>query len=504
VTKTKRPQKMVRSWKRPDRRLLLLLLPAVIVLGYVVATTHAAAGTLYLTPASSIVANTATFTVQVRESSGTDSVNAVQANLVYDATKLDFVSFDTTGTAFTTEAEATGGAGVVKIARGNVTALTGDQLITKVTFRSKITTGTAAVTFSADSALVRSTDNTNILTATTGGSYGPDTTAPSTPTGVTSSNITGTTATLSWSASTDNVGVTGYKVYRDGVLKSTQTALSFNDSGLAMSTTYAYTVSAVDAAGNESAKSTALSVTTKDTAAPSVPSITSITAPTSASVVLNWSTSTDTGGSGLKGYKVYRNGGATAIASPTTSPYTDTTVVGSTAYTYTVSAIDNAGNESAKSAVASITTPVPPDTTAPTAPSSLRTTTTTLTSIALAWNASTDNIGVTGYRVMSGATVLANTTSLTYTQTNLTPGSSHSYAVYAYDAAGNLSPSSNALTVSTLAQKTGDINLDNSIDIYDLSLLLSKWNLTDATTDLNHDGTVNVFDLSILLSNWGK
>jgi chitodextrinase len=503
VSTNKKSTKLVGKGGKFDRRLLLLILPAVVLLGYVVSTTRAAAGTLYLSPSSSIVTNGSTFTVSVRESSGTDPVNAVQANLTYDATKLDFVSIDSTGTAFATEAEATGGAGVVKIARGTVTAVTGDQLVAKVTFRSKISTGSAAVDFSVGSALVRSTDNTDILVTKTGGTYGPDSAPPTAPTNLTSSNITGTAATLSWGGSTDNVGVTGYRVYRNNALRTTVTGLTFTDTGLTMTTTYSYQVSAIDAAGNESAKTTVLSVTTKDTAAPTVPTITSVTAPTSSTVTLIWSASTDTGGSGLKGYKVYRNGGATAIASPTTTSYTDQTVVGSTTYSYTVSAIDNANNESAKSTASSVTTPAPPDTTAPSVPASLRSTSTSLTSIALAWNASTDNVGVAGYRVSLGTTVLTNTSSLSYTHSNLTPGTSYTYTVQAYDAAGNVSAASTALTVSTQPLKKGDVNQDNSVDIFDLSAFLASWNTASPASDFNKDGTVDIFDLSILLTNWG-
>jgi hypothetical protein len=63
-----------------------------------------------------------------------------------------------------------------------------------------------------------------------------------------------------------------------------------------------------------------------------------------------------------------------------------------------------------------------------------------------------------------------------------------------------------AVTVSntTNSTKTGDINADGSVNIFDLSILLSKWGTSDAASDLNHDGGVNVFDLSILLSHWGS
>src|SRR4029077_8703962 len=89
-----------------------------------------------------------------------------------------------------------------------------------------------------------------------------DTTPPSVPTGLSASGITATGATVSWTASTDNVGVTGYKVFRNGVQVGTPAGPSFTDAGLSASTTYSYTVSAFDAAGNNSAQSAPLSVTT--------------------------------------------------------------------------------------------------------------------------------------------------------------------------------------------------------------------------------------------------
>jgi hypothetical protein len=94
------------------------------------------------------------------------------------------------------------------------------------------------------------------------GSGGGDTQLPSVPTGLVSSNVTASTATISWSASTDNVAVTGYRVYRDGSLLSTTTSTSYADSGLSAATTYAYTVAAYDAAGNASSQSSTLTVTT--------------------------------------------------------------------------------------------------------------------------------------------------------------------------------------------------------------------------------------------------
>src|SRR5690606_2131500 len=90
----------------------------------------------------------------------------------------------------------------------------------------------------------------------------PDTQAPSVPGGLASSAITQTSFTLNWSASTDNVGVTGYEVFRNGTSIGTPSGTSFNVTGLSAGTTYAMRVRARDAAGNWSAQSATLNVTT--------------------------------------------------------------------------------------------------------------------------------------------------------------------------------------------------------------------------------------------------
>ncbi|AMA47977.1 MULTISPECIES: M4 family metallopeptidase [Flavobacterium] len=89
-----------------------------------------------------------------------------------------------------------------------------------------------------------------------------DTTAPTTPTNLVASGTTSTSTTLSWTASTDNVGVTGYNIYNGTTLLASSTTTSATVSGLKASTTYNFTVKAKDAAGNLSATSNAVSVTT--------------------------------------------------------------------------------------------------------------------------------------------------------------------------------------------------------------------------------------------------
>ena len=90
----------------------------------------------------------------------------------------------------------------------------------------------------------------------------PDTTPPSQPTGLTATPISQSQIDLAWNASTDDVGVVGYNVYRDNVLVTTVGGLVYPDTGLAAATNYLYEVSAVDAAANESIRSSAVAAVT--------------------------------------------------------------------------------------------------------------------------------------------------------------------------------------------------------------------------------------------------
>ncbi|WP_162257911.1 NPCBM/NEW2 domain-containing protein [Kitasatospora sp. Root107] len=102
------------------------------------------------------------------------------------------------------------------------------------------------------------------VTASTGPAAG-DTTAPTAPTNLTSSSVTSNSVDLKWTASTDDVGVTGYNVYRGTTLVGSSTGTSFTATGLSAATPYTFTVKAVDAAGNLSGAGNTLSVTTAAT-----------------------------------------------------------------------------------------------------------------------------------------------------------------------------------------------------------------------------------------------
>src|SRR5206468_245400 len=232
-----------------------------------------------------------------------------------------------------------------------------------------------------------------------------------------------TGANLSWNASTDNVGVTGYIVRRNGVQVATLATTSFADTGLSAATTYSYTVAARDAAGNISPNSTSVSITIADTTPPSTPSGQTATASGSNAANLSWSASTDN--VGVTGYIVRRNG--VQIATPATTGYADTGLSDGTTYSYTVAARDAAGNISPNSASVSITTP---DTTPPSTPSGLTGAAAGSTGANLSWSASTDNIGVTGYIVRRNGVQIATPATTSYADTGLSVGA-FSYTVAA-------------------------------------------------------------------------
>ncbi|MEU6275716.1 cellulase family glycosylhydrolase [Streptomyces populi] len=99
----------------------------------------------------------------------------------------------------------------------------------------------------------------------TGGGGGGDTTAPSTPAGLAVTGTTASSVSLSWKASTDDTGVTGYDVYRGAAKAGQATGTTFTDTGLTAGTRYEYTVRARDAAGNTSPASASVTATTTGT-----------------------------------------------------------------------------------------------------------------------------------------------------------------------------------------------------------------------------------------------
>jgi Ca2+-binding RTX toxin-like protein len=195
-----------------------------------------------------------------------------------------------------------------------------------------------------------------------------DNQAPSVPQNVVATATAPEHVALSWTASKDNVGVTGYRIYRDGALLATLsgTGTGYTDTPVAPGTSYAYSVAALDAAGHESAPSALARVTTPgppDVTPPSVPTQLTAKASSNSVVVLAWGASVDD--VGVVGYEVARDDAVLGPLEPTTG-YDDESVVGSTTYAYRVRALDAAGNGSAPATVTVTTSPsgvvVPPPT----------------------------------------------------------------------------------------------------------------------------------------------
>jgi chitodextrinase len=284
-----------------------------------------------------------------------------------------------------------------------------------------------------------------------------DTSSPTVPAGLHAVVISSTQINLSWTASTDNVGVTGYKIFRGGAQFSTTTATSFSNTGLTPSTTYTYTVAAYDAARNTSAQSTSTSAVTNpppfsDVSAPTVPGGFGATAVSATSITLGWTAATDN--VGVTGYKIFRGG--TQFSTTTATSFVNSGLTLLTSYTYGVAAYDAVGNTSAQAST-TVVTSAAPDVSSPTVPAGLATVVVSSTQINLSWNASTDNVAVTGYRVYRGGVSIATTAGLTYQNTNLTPATLYSYQVAAYDAMGNTSAKSVAASTTTNAAAGGDV-----------------------------------------------
>lgn len=282
-----------------------------------------------------------------------------------------------------------------------------------------------------------------------------DTVSPTAPTAASAAAASATSITVSFTAGTDNVAITGFKVFVDGAgfPAATSTTSPVTIGGFAPSTTHTFIVRAIDAAGNLSAPSnTATATTLADTTAPTAPAGLLATASGQTVINLTWNVSTDN--VAVTGYRVFRDGVATPLTTVTGTAFSDNTLAPGSTHSYTVAAIDAAGNQSASSNTATATTATPPpaDTTAPSVPTGLFATGSSPSRIDVFWNASTDNVGVTGYKVYrDGAAVeiATVTTGTSYADSGLLTGSTHSYTVAAFDAAGNLSAKSASVSATT-------------------------------------------------------
>ena len=247
----------------------------------------------------------------------------------------------------------------------------------------------------------------------------------------------------------------GYGVYKNGSLVASPTGTGYTLTGLSCGTSYTVAVDAFDAAGNRSAKATITTSTAAcpDTQPPSAPGGLVASFVTQSAVTLSWSASSDN--VGVVGYDLLLGGLVVGTSAQTSYAFSGLSC--NTAYTLGVDAYDAAGNRSTVSSLI-VTTSACADTSPPSAPTNLAESAATSSSITAGWTASSDNVGVTGYRVFVDGSQAGTTATTSYTVSGLSCGSSHQVVVDAYDAAGNRSPQTSATmaTSSCPAPPPGD------------------------------------------------
>jgi chitodextrinase len=184
-----------------------------------------------------------------------------------------------------------------------------------------------------------------------------------------------------------------------------------------------------------------------DTSAPTTPTGVVAVGLDLDTIYVHWLPSSDD--TAVTGYRVYRDGTTTPIATTTALNYYDNGLTASTTYSYQISAVDAAGNESVKSAAATGSTL--PDTTAPTVPAGLAALVISTDRVDLSWGSSTDNVSVAGYKIYRDSSQIATTSGRTYSAIGLTASTTYSFAVAAFDVAGNTSALTTAVAATTLS-----------------------------------------------------
>jgi chitodextrinase len=267
---------------------------------------------------------------------------------------------------------------------------------------------------------------------------------PKAPAALRASSSTCTSVTLTWEPSTDDTGVKGYEIYRNGSKIASTSATSYVRKGLTPGQSYSFHVRAYDIAGNYSEQSNGVfAATTPDTTAPSSPAGLKASSVAETEVSLTWTASSDN--VKVKGYEIFCDGAIIGTTSKTS--YTRKSLIPGKSYVYTVRALDLVGNKSAHSAPLKVTTSK--DVQAPTAPTGLKVKSVNGSSVSLTWSPSTDNTKIQGYDIYCNGIKIATTTRTSRTVKNPTGLGVGVFWVKAYDLGNNWSASSNFVTVIT-------------------------------------------------------
>ncbi len=354
---------------------------------------------------------------------------------------------------------------------------------------------------------------------------GGDTEPPTAPTNLTATNVQANQVTLNWNASTDNVGVTAYDIYRDStkIDEVGGSTTTYQDTTVVPDTTYAYFVRARDAAGNESPQSNTINVTTPPpsqvntfiptddaTIRESDPNsnygnrpTVEVDASSRKDILLRFNVS-GVGASGINNVvlRLYATDGSSfggdfvevtnnnwneATVTWNNAPAGDGVSLGSLGsvspgnwyeldvtslvsgdgpVSLRVSSSNSNGadyaskensNGNAPELVVTLGDPPEPDTEPPTAPSNLAATNVQASQVTLDWDASTDNVGVTAYDIYRDSTKIdeVGDSTTAYQDTTVSASTTYAYFVRARDAAGNVSPQSNTINVTTPPSSSG-------------------------------------------------
>ena len=276
-----------------------------------------------------------------------------------------------------------------------------------------------------------------------------DFTPPPVPTGLRGTPVDYFTLEIAWDAVTDpGSGLAVYELFRDGQHLVSTPLAGHTDQGLNHSTVYTYQVRAVDKAGNVSDFSPSVAVATPllDLIPPGVPVLSGqASGPTVIS--LGWSAVTDTGGTGLDGYELFRDG--TLLLSTAATTCVNSGLAPGTSYQYRVRAFDHAGNRSEFSNTVSITTESI-DTDPPPVPANLAGLFVDPHRISLRWDGVADaGSGLAGYELYRDGALAAFTPLTDHLDSGLADGVTFRYTVLARDRAGNRSAQSAPVEVAT-------------------------------------------------------
>lgn len=284
----------------------------------------------------------------------------------------------------------------------------------------------------------------SFLWLTVTASTASDTQSPTVPKDLAATGKNHTTITLSWTDSYDNIKVQGYQLFKDGKKVGSTSDTYYECKRLNPGTSYVFYVRAYDKAGNYSAYSSEITASTiSDKTAPSTPSRLNTSSVTVTEANLTWQPASDN--VKVKGYDIIRDGVKVGTTSKTI--YCSKSLIPGKSYTYTVRAVDTSGNLSKSSSQLTVSTLK--DTQAPTAPSGLIVTAVKNSSVHLSWTASTDNAKVVGYQIYCNGIVITTAARTSRVVKSPFGFGIDVYWLKAYDQTGNLSGSSNAITVVT-------------------------------------------------------